>query len=76
MEGDISLSEMIAFFAGEGVDVIIECPACHGYGSNLKETADRCTKCGGSGLVRVEKTNQPERPTDQKGQDTNEKQHN
>lgn len=28
------------------------CDHCHGYGSSLKEESDRCTKCGGSGLVR------------------------
>ncbi len=28
------------------------CPHCGGYGSSLKEAAARCTKCGGSGLLR------------------------
>jgi DnaJ-class molecular chaperone len=27
------------------------CPHCNGYGSSLKEDAERCTHCGGSGLV-------------------------
>ena len=30
------------------------CDHCNGYGSSLKEEADRCTKCGGSGLVKME----------------------
>jgi hypothetical protein len=29
----------------------VECPHCSGYGSSFKESADRCTKCGGEGLV-------------------------
>ena len=29
-----------------------ECSWCCGYGSSLKEDSDRCTHCGGSGLVR------------------------
>jgi len=27
------------------------CDHCNGYGSSLKEDADRCTKCEGTGLV-------------------------
>jgi len=27
------------------------CPHCNGYGSSLKEGADRCTYCAGTGLV-------------------------
>jgi len=27
------------------------CEHCNGYGSSLKEEADRCTVCGGTGLV-------------------------
>jgi DnaJ-class molecular chaperone len=30
---------------------LVECPHCSGYGSSLKESADRCTRCGGSGLM-------------------------
>jgi len=30
------------------------CSHCNGYGSSLKESSDRCTKCGGSGLVKKE----------------------
>ena len=30
-----------------------ECPHCNGYGSSLKEEADRCTKCNGLGLVKI-----------------------
>jgi len=41
--------ELLAIAALESVDV--ECSHCNGYGSSLKESADRCTKCGGSGLV-------------------------
>ena len=28
----------------------VVCDHCHGYGSSLKEDADRCTKCEGKGL--------------------------
>ncbi len=27
------------------------CTRCNGYGSSLKEESDRCTRCGGTGLV-------------------------
>jgi DnaJ-class molecular chaperone len=27
------------------------CPHCNGYGSSLKEDAERCTRCAGTGLV-------------------------
>jgi hypothetical protein len=27
------------------------CPHCNGYGSSLKESSGRCTRCGGTGLV-------------------------
>jgi DnaJ-class molecular chaperone len=32
---------------------LMECPHCSGYGSSLKDPigVDRCTKCGGSGLI-------------------------
>lgn len=30
----------------------IQCSHCNGYGSSLKEETDRCTKCGGLGLVK------------------------
>ncbi len=33
-----------------GLDV---CARRNGYGSSLKEEADRCTRCGGTGLVPV-----------------------
>ena len=29
------------------------CPECNGYGSSLFEETERCTRCGGSGLVMV-----------------------
>jgi len=29
----------------------VECPHCNGYGSSFKESADRCTKCHGEGMV-------------------------
>ena len=32
--------------------VIRWCPQCNGYGSSLKEASDRCSRCGGTGLVR------------------------
>lgn len=28
-----------------------ECQHCNGYGSSLKEASDRCTRCGGTGLL-------------------------
>jgi len=28
-----------------------ECSHCSGYGSSLREEQDRCSRCGGSGLV-------------------------
>ena len=31
-----------------------ECSFCNGYGASLKETAPKCTKCGGLGLVKKE----------------------
>lgn len=31
------------------------CGHCNGYGSSLKEPDDKCTKCGGSGLVKQKK---------------------
>jgi len=38
------------------------CPECNGYGSSLSEETDRCTRCGGSGLVMV---------ADERDQETN-----
>jgi DnaJ-class molecular chaperone len=32
-----------------------ECPHCNGYGSSLKEEAETCTRCGGSGLIKADK---------------------
>lgn len=29
------------------------CSHCNGYGSSLKDAGDRCTRCGGTGLVMV-----------------------
>jgi hypothetical protein len=29
------------------------CPESNGYGSSLMEGTERCTRCGGSGLVMV-----------------------
>jgi hypothetical protein len=29
------------------------CPECNGYGSSLAEEMERCTRCGGSGLLMV-----------------------
>jgi len=31
------------------------CEHCNGYGNSLKEKADRCTVCGGSGVVKKKK---------------------
>ena len=31
------------------------CDDCNGYGSSLKEDSDKCTSCGGSGLVKKSK---------------------
>jgi DnaJ-class molecular chaperone len=27
------------------------CPNCNGYGSSLAEGSDRCSRCGGTGLI-------------------------
>ena len=41
------------------------CPECNGYGSSLSEETDRCTRCGGSGLVMVaEPAEQPSKGHD------------
>jgi len=32
-----------------------QCGHCNGYGSSLKEEADRCTECEGLGLVPMKK---------------------
>jgi hypothetical protein len=29
------------------------CPECYGYGSSLFEETERCTRCGGTGLVML-----------------------
>ena len=29
------------------------CPHCAGYGSSLKEPGDRCSVCGGSGVIET-----------------------
>jgi hypothetical protein len=31
---------------------------CNGYGSSLMEETERCTRCGGSGLVMVADANE------------------
>jgi len=35
-----------------------ECPHCNGYGSSFQDPddVDRCSKCGGSGLVKKEES--------------------
>jgi DnaJ-class molecular chaperone len=42
------------------------CPECNGYGSSLQEPSDRCSRCGGTGLVAVansgEKTSNEHEP--------------
>lgn len=30
-----------------------QCDHCNGYGSSLKEAGARCSRCGGSGLVKA-----------------------
>jgi RecJ-like exonuclease len=30
------------------------CPECNGYGSSPMEETERCSRCGGSGLVLVD----------------------
>lgn len=34
-----------------------QCDHCNGYGSSLKDPigVDRCTKCGGSGLIKKDR---------------------
>ena len=39
----------------------VECKHCNGYGTSLKESALKCTKCGGLGLVK-KKDSMPTRP--------------
>lgn len=34
-----------------------ECKHCNGYGSSLKEASARCTKCGGSGVIKKKEGN-------------------
>ena len=41
----------------EGKGDFKECPHCNGYGSSLKEAADKCSKCSGFGIVKKEATN-------------------
>jgi DnaJ-class molecular chaperone len=38
---------------------LMECPHCNGYGSSLKDPdgVDRCTMCGGAGLLPKHKEN-------------------
>ena len=31
-----------------------QCSHCNGYGSSLKESSAKCTRCGGSGLIKRE----------------------
>ena len=37
----------------------VECDHCNGYGSSFKDPdgVDRCTKCGGSGLIKKSEVN-------------------
>jgi DnaJ-class molecular chaperone len=35
----------------------VQCGHCNGYGSSLKESAPKCTRCGGLGLVKTDKEN-------------------
>lgn len=37
---------------------LIQCPHCNGYGSSLHEPDLRCTRCGGTGLIRKHLTDQ------------------
>jgi hypothetical protein len=78
MEGDdISLSEMVAFFRGEGVEVhVLGFPECKEFRPIRKldgSYTDRCRDCGG---LEAEHKTKPEEPTDQTGKNTNEKQRN
>src|SRR5688572_386476 len=34
----------------------VECTHCTGYGSSLRESADRCAVCGGRGLVKQKRS--------------------
>ena len=38
------------------------CPHCNGYGSSLKETGERCSRCGGTGLLAVADPGEQQQP--------------
>jgi hypothetical protein len=41
----------------------VSCDHCNGYGSSLKEEADRCTKCGGRGYIDRDKVEDKPKPS-------------
>lgn len=48
---------------GEIPDGMTWCPACNGYGSSLSEGSDRCSRCGGTGLIADDGgSTQPQHP--------------
>ena len=44
------MSDIDMFFNPEKYNKKV-CTHCNGYGSSLKEKEERCTRCGGTGLV-------------------------
>jgi len=42
----------VEIFVDPGKHGYSVCPHCNGYGSSLKESAEDCSVCGGSGLVK------------------------
>jgi hypothetical protein len=41
---------------------LMECTHCNGYGSSLKEEAERCTECDGTGIVAASLESTPPEP--------------
>ncbi len=50
MEKELNWTNIMADPEAHGFKV---CSHCNGYGSSLKEQSDKCTHCGGLGLVPV-----------------------
>lgn len=47
------MTEQMSDQLGQVPEGMTWCPHCNGYGSSLKESSQRCTRCGGTGLVAV-----------------------
>lgn len=51
MEKEVSMMDIMFEPEKYGYKV---CGHCNGYGSSLKEESDKCTKCGGRGIIKKE----------------------